>query len=277
MIEATYPTIKSMLQNICKQTITQAFKELENHQKIKLITDKTQPQFKSIKRLYIEAFQAQISNTFFNSKPLSKYTSLNNSDRITSFNSTVHIGTNGKLLVQKEISIHNGNGERNMVYANHASTEDDIVNDEIKRGIVRAFPLYYINKYKLFQNTTFKLIEVLKDGQTENYHTENHENGILVYTGSRDVFLNKGSYTYIITYETDHQLKSLKDFDELYWNVTGNGWSFKIDSASCTVILPKGATTLSSKCYTGLQGDSTQDCSISQSVVGDSVVIVLKL
>jgi len=276
MIEATYPTIKTMLLNVTRLDITQTFKELENQQRIKPVTDKKSPQFNSAKRLYIEAFEEVVRRTFFKNRSLSKYTRLNNSDRITSFNSTVRIGTNGKLLVQEEISIHNGNGETNSVYANQTSGEDAIVNNEIKRGIVRAFPLYYINEYKLFQNTTFDLKEVLRDGKTESYHTEKQKNGILVYTGSRDIFLEKGDYTYSITYETDHQLKSLKDFDELYWNVTGNGWSFKIDSATCTVILPKGATALSNKCYTGPQGDSASDCNISQTTVGDSVVIVFR-
>ncbi len=275
MAQAAYPNIKSMLLTVSKQKITQAFTVLETQQKIKPV-DKSLSKFYSNKRLYIEEIQVQIRKTFATSKSLSKYTTLNNSDRITSFNSVVRIGTNGKLLVQEEISIHNGNGETNSVYANDGSSEEIAVNNEIKRGIVRAFPLYYINPYKLFQNTTFKLKEVLRDGKKENFHTENHKNGILVYTGNRDIFLEKGAYTYSITYETDHQLKSLKDFDELYWNVTGNGWSFKIDSASCTVILPKGAASLSSKCYTGSQGDSAANCNISQTTMGDSVVIVFR-
>lgn len=275
MVQAAYPTIKTMLLSVSKQNITQAFTVLENQQKIKPV-NKSLPGFYSNKRLYIEEIQAQIRKTFSTSKSLAKYTALNNSDRITSFNSTVRIGTNGKLLVQEEISIHNGNGETNSVYANNEESEEASVNNEIKRGIVRAFPLYYINKYKLFQNTTFKLKEVLRDGKKENYHTENHENGILVYTGSKDIFLDKGEYTYSITYETDHQLKSLKDFDELYWNVTGNGWSFKIDSASCTVILPKGALPISSKCYTGPQGSTYENCNFTATTEGDSTIIVFK-
>ncbi len=276
MVQTAYPAIKSMLQTLSRQKVTQAFTVLENQQKIKPITDKNLPNFYSNKRLYVEELQVQIRKTFSANKSLSKYTALNNSDRITSFNSVVRVGSNGKLLVQEEISIHNGNGETNSVYANDGASEDVTVNNEIKRGIVRAFPLYYINRYKLFQNTTFKLKEVLRDGKTENYHTENHENGILVYTGSRDIFLEKGEYTYSITYETDHQLKSLKDFDELYWNVTGNGWSFKIDSASCTVILPKGALPLSNKCYTGPQGTTYENCNFTTTTEGDSTIIVFK-
>jgi uncharacterized membrane protein YgcG len=276
MVKATFPAIKKMLQNASQLKITEAFKKLENQEKIKPV-DKSLPRYYSIRRLYIESFQAQIRETFSTSKSLSKYTSLNNSDRITSFNSTVRIGTDGKLLVTEEISIHNGNGELNSVYSNDGSSDNAAVNNDIKRGIVRAFPLYYVNKYKLFQNTTFKLIEVLRDGKKENYHTENHENGILVYTGNSDVILDKGEYTYTIIYETDRQLKLLKEYDELFWNVTGSSSSFKIDSASCTIILPKSAISLSSKCYTGAQGDSVHaDCNISQATKGDSMLIVFK-
>ncbi len=275
MVQAAYPNIKSMLQAFSKQNITQAFTVLENQQKIKPV-DKSLPRFYSNKRLYIEEIQMQIRKTFSSNKSLSKYTSLNNSDRITSFNSTVRVAVDGKLLVQEKISIHNGNGETNSVYANDAASEEVTVNNEIKRGIVRAFPLYYINEYKLFQNTTFKLKEVLRDGKKENYHTENHKNGMLVYTGNKDIILDKGKYTYSITYETEHQLKSLKDFEELYWNVTGNGWSFKIDSASCTVILPKGALPLSNKCYTGPQGATFENCNFTTTTEGDSTIIVFK-
>lgn len=276
MIEQAYPSIKNMLLAVSKQAITKAFATLESRQKIKAPGDKNLPAFYSTKQLYIESLREQIRTSFTSSKSLSKYTSLNNSDRITRFKSTVRIGNDGRLLVTEEISIHNGNGESNSVYANDGSPANAAVNNEIKRGIVRAFPLYYINKYKLFQNTTFKLKEVLRDGKPENYHTENHENGILVYTGSRDVFLEKGDYTYSITYETDHQLKSLKNFDELYWNVTGNGWSFKIDSASCTVILPKAALPLSGRAYAGVQGAGNEDSSFMVKTEGDSSIVFFK-
>ena len=68
----------------------------------------------------------------------------------------------------------------------------------------------------------------------------------------------------------------MKEFDELYWNVTGNGWSFRIDSAKCTVILPKTATALSAKLYTGFQGETKEDGTYSTQTIGDSTVIVFK-
>jgi uncharacterized membrane protein len=260
-----------------RQSIILAFKKIENENKIKQTADKTSPQYAVVKDLYANALRKQINNSFGKNTTLSKFNAENKSDRITWFNSVVRVGTDGKLLVQENITVYNGSGQINTAFSDEASLrEAGLANNEIKRGIVRAFPLYYINSNHLFQNTTFKLKEVLLDGKKEDYHTESQENGILVYTGSEYVFLKEGSYSYRITYETDHQLKMLKDYDELYWNVTGNGWSFRIDSAMCTVILPKGANVLSNTCYTGLQGAAESDCNITSSIVGDSVVIVFK-
>ncbi len=197
----------------------------------------------------------------------------NHSDSITSFNSLVRIQPNGKLLVTETIRVYNGDGS---TYISSSNADDDYHNDEIQRGIVRAFPVRYLDSNQLVHNTTFSVKEVLRDGNKEDYHTEDKANGILLYTGNKDLILPTGYYTYTITYETDHQLKFLKDFDELYWNATGNSWSFKIDSASCTFVLPQGATSLSNHCYTGAQGSVAEDCDYSVRREGDAVLVIFR-
>ena len=42
----------------------------------------------------------------------------------------------------------------------------------------------------------------------------------------------------MLVYRTDRQMGYFSDHDELYWNATGNGWSFPIDHASARVLLP---------------------------------------
>ncbi|HSC44698.1 MAG TPA: DUF2207 domain-containing protein, partial [Candidatus Acidoferrum sp.] len=42
----------------------------------------------------------------------------------------------------------------------------------------------------------------------------------------------------VISYSTNRQLGFFSDHDEMYWNVTGNGWMFTVDHASATVTLP---------------------------------------
>jgi len=270
LFEKKYPTVKSLLIGASKMDIIRAFREIEKRTSPK-------PAAGQLRNDYTEALVTQLNKAFSENRILQQYLVLNNSDRITYFNSIIRVQKNGSLLVEESISIHNGNGSPGPVYGNDTELiEAGMMNNEIKRGIVRTFPLYYVNRYKLFQNTSFKLKEVLRDGKAEKYHTEDHENGILLYTGSSDVYIDPGPHTYRITYETDHQLKFLNKYDELYWNVTGNGWSFRIDSAQCTVILPKWAGMLSGKCYTGFQGSTDEDCSMIRKTVGDNDYIVFK-
>lgn len=205
------------------------------------------------------------------------YISFNTGDRIIYFSSTVRVQTDGTLMVQETIKVNNGDANYHPAYGTDSALQaTGALNDEIKRGIVRNFPLFYVNKYKLFQNTTFKVKQVLRNGQKEEYYTEKAVNGIKLFIGNKYRTINSGIHTYTIEYETGHQLKHLNKFDELYWNVTGNGWSFRMDSVSCSIILPKGAAPLSNKCYTGNQGSTAENCTVTVSTVGDSSIVVLK-
>ncbi len=77
-----------------------------------------------------------------------------------------------------------------------------------------------------------------RDGQDEPWRTEPFGNGVRVYLGSASVMLPHGEHTYELVYRTDRQMGFFADHDELYWNVTGNGWDFPIDRATARVVLP---------------------------------------
>lgn len=139
-------------------------------------------------------------------------------ERIINFASRVEVQKSGNLVVEETITV-NAEGA------------------EIKRGIYRDFP----TKYGSFFNQAtkgFRVISVTKDGINEPYHTESLSNGRRVYFGDSKVFLQPGVYTYVFKYETTDQLGFFDDHDEIYWNVTGNGWSFPIDTATVSVSLP---------------------------------------
>ena len=95
-----------------------------------------------------------------------------------------------------------------------------------------------------------------RDGRPEPYHLKEMGNGVRVYMGQEDVFLDPGPYTYTLIYQTTRQIGFFEGYDELYWNVTGNGWSFPIDTASATIILPENAAILRHSVYTGPQGST---------------------
>jgi uncharacterized membrane protein YgcG len=100
----------------------------------------------------------------------------------------------------------------------------------------------------------FRVVEVLRDGRPEPWHEAKRKNGVRIYIGSKNVLLPHGETTYTIRYETGRQLGFFDGYDELYWNVTGNGWAFPIVKASVCVELPPGASVRSAEAYTGPQG-----------------------
>lgn len=69
-----------------------------------------------------------------------------------------------------------------------------------------------------------------------------------------------GQKVYVIRYRATKAVAQLKDFDEIYWNVTGNDWGMPIYQTQVSVILPSGASMIQSACYYGPKG-STNQCS----------------
>ncbi len=131
--------------------------------------------------------------------------------------------------------------------------------NQIKRGIYRDFPTTYAGAYGLKTRVPFEILEILRDGKPEQWHTEQKPNGLRIYLGRADILLPNMETTYTIKYRTGRQLGFFKTHDELYWNVTGNGWSLPILSATACVDLPQGAEPLSIEAYTGPQGSQGKD------------------
>ena len=156
-------------------------------------------------------------------------------ERILSFDSGIQVMPSGEMTVTETLKVI-AQGK------------------EIKRGIYRDFPTTYKDRFNNTVKVGFRVRSVVRDGKQEDWHLEKRENGTRVYFGKRDVFLNLGEHTYSFTYDTDFQVGFFEDHDELYWNVTGNGWIFPIDEVSATVELPPGAAGSSLQAYTGVFG-----------------------
>ncbi|AGW14819.1 DUF2207 domain-containing protein [Megalodesulfovibrio gigas] len=158
-------------------------------------------------------------------------------ERIRSFVSEIRIQPDATVLVRETIIVQ-------------------AAGNKIKRGIYRDFPTLYTDRLGNALEVPFELYGIFRDGKGESYHTERHGNGIRVYIGKENVFLPPGEHTYEITYATRWQLGFFAGYDELYWNVTGNGWEFPIDYAEALVTLPQGAPVVQQHAYTGYQGDT---------------------
>ncbi len=131
---------------------------------------------------------------------------------------------------------------------------------EIKHGIYRDFPTRYLRK-GINYRVGFNLTEVLRDGRPDKFFQSNLSNGIRTYIGDKNVLILPGKYTYTLVYKTDRQIGYFKDYDELYWNVTGNEWRFPIEKASADVRLPQGAAQkiINHTAYTGPLGEKGKD------------------
>jgi uncharacterized membrane protein YgcG len=158
------------------------------------------------------------------------------SERILNFKSVIAVQADAAMTVTEEITVK-------------------AAGREIRRGIIRDFPTTYRDRRGNTVTVGFDVEGVWRDGRPEPYHIQPAANGVKIYIGRKDVFLRPGVYTYTIRYRTDRELGFFKDFDELYWNVTGNGWTFPIDAAEALIELPPGAKILKYAAYTGYQGE----------------------
>jgi uncharacterized membrane protein YgcG len=131
----------------------------------------------------------------------------------------------------------------------------------IKHGILRYFPTQYRSRLGLRYSVDFNVISVREGGQAAPYETAGMANGVRVLIGDPEVTIAPGEHTYELTYTVGHELGFFRDHDELYWNVTGNGWAFPIDSASADITLPErvAADSLKLTAYTGPQGSHAKD------------------
>jgi uncharacterized membrane protein YgcG len=163
-------------------------------------------------------------------------------ERIISFHADIHVQADGGMNVVETITVR-------------AEGRD------IKRGIYRDLPTTYRDAVGRRVSVAYTHIGVLRDGRPEPHHETVLGSGIRIYMGDQNRFLETGEYTYTLSYRTDRQLGFFDDHDELYWNVTGNGWRFPIDGASASVRLPStvpGAEMVL-EAYTGAAGAKGRD------------------
>lgn len=162
-------------------------------------------------------------------------------ERIISFHSDIDIAADGSMIVEETLHVV-AEGKR------------------IKQGIYRDFPTRYKDSHGNDYKVGFTVLGVARDGNDESWHDENRANGVRVYIGKRGHYLPHGQYTYSIRYRTDRQLGFFEKHDELYWNVTGNGWAFPIEKASASVRLPANvpAAGLAMEGYTGARGSKAR-------------------
>lgn len=163
---------------------------------------------------------------------------------IKSYHSVIDVMDDGKLTVTETITV-NAEGDR------------------INRGIFRDFPLYRTSDSGRRVQVDFEVLGVERNGSAEDWHTESISGGVRIYTGTSERQLRNGEHTYQITYQTGRQFFYADDYDDLTWNVTGNGWDFLIGEISATIVLPLGTKVEEVRYWTGALGATGSDARVS--------------
>ena len=156
-------------------------------------------------------------------------------ERISHYSNDVRIKKDGTLDVTETIEI-NAEGMA------------------IRHGIYRDFPTTRRVMGQPGRHIGFKVLEVHRDGEPEPFAIQGIKGGVRVRIGSADSDVSPGAHRYAIHYLTTRQIGHFEDFDELYWNATGNGWDFPIDRAEATITLPSPAPFTRKASYTGSAG-----------------------
>ncbi|MGE0232450.1 MAG: DUF2207 domain-containing protein [Flavobacteriaceae bacterium] len=165
-------------------------------------------------------------------------------EEILAFDIDVTVRKDGDLLVEENITVR---AEGN----------------QIRRGIYREIPFGVLDERGLWTTNGFHLLSVQQGGKDSPHHTVSQGRLLRIYIGDADTYLSPGVYAYTIVYRMSGELRFFDGFDEVYWNATGNGWSFPILSTSARVHLPEGAVAQQVAAYTGAQGEKGSDYYVS--------------
>jgi uncharacterized membrane protein len=158
--------------------------------------------------------------------------------RISDFNDTILVSDDGSALVKERI---------NLVFIGEW------------HGIHRTIPVEYPGP-RSTNYTLFVDIVGVTDGAGQKLRYDSKTSG-----GYRDLKIyipgaTDTTRTVEISYIVRNGIRYFGDYDEFYWNVTGNDWPVPIDHVSAHVYLPKAAAgRLRAQAFTGVYGSAERD------------------
>ena len=162
-------------------------------------------------------------------------------EEILDFDVDIEVSPDGELTVTERIRV-------------------TVEGDQIKRGLLRDFPLERSDSRGGSGRVTFEVDSVRRNGEAEPYKVLDQGDQARVRIGVKDRLLPTPSeQTYAIRYRTQGQLRDFEEFGELYWNVTGDQWTFPIRAASVDIRLPGDVEIIQHAAYTGPYGAQGRD------------------
>lgn len=120
-----------------------------------------------------------------------------------------------------------------------------------KHGIFRDIPVEYeSNGEKTY--TELKVDSVQQNGSDMQYEESRNGGYINLKIGDPDKTIS-GRQTYSIQYTVKGVLRGFRDYDELYWNVTGDKWGVTMNKVEAIVTTPKDGI-IKTTCFEGYAG-----------------------
>ncbi len=174
-------------------------------------------------------------------------------ERILRYVSDVQVQRDSSLQVAETIDVR---AERNRI--NH--------------GIYRDFPTRYRGRNGSQVRVGFNFEGATLDGQPVAASAEAFGNGVRIKVGDPDKYVDAGEHRYVLRYSTTRQIGRFKDYDELYWNATGNGWIFPIDVVEARIHLPSAEKFGQRSLYTGAYGSTDHSAEVVEEKPGDILI-----
>ena len=149
-------------------------------------------------------------------------------EKIYLFDSAIQVFQNGTIQVTETITLN-------------------VKHRQIRRGIYRDIPTSFLE--------SANPVSLTMDQSPHPFFTERKSTALRVNFGN-DSYIPQGQHTYVFTYTFTGAVDFYKNYNELYWNVTGNDWDFTIDKARVQVTFPAGTHIQADgiSTYTGPKG-----------------------
>ena len=158
--------------------------------------------------------------------------------RISNYQDTITVNGDGSALVSETIT---------LVFVGEW------------HGIHRTIPIEYPGP----DGTNYQLFIDIKSITDENGAKLKYDSSTSGAARDLKIYIpNAGDATRTvdITYRVRNAARFFDQYDEFYWNVTGNDWPVPIDRATATVHLPDSASgSLRAQAFTGVYGSTERD------------------
>jgi len=178
---------------------------------------------------------------------------------------------NEEVLLNSLLDISKKNIQAYNVVEENKEFITDSIKKEQKHGIFRFIPSSFNveGQEKFFglkeRKLKFSDIEVYRNGKKEEISEIKKNNffdkNFYLKIGSEDRLVY-GVNEYLIKYKVEGSLRYFNDFDEIYWNVTGNDWKIPIEKVVVHLTSENNIIKFNKKwCYEGHVG-VTEKCNI---------------